>query len=91
MPHTRHRIAFTIIELLVVISIIAVLISILLPTMKEARRQVQVMTCASRLHQLGIGMAIYALEENNKYPEQVAVNPGYIWMDIYLPVDHREA
>ena len=76
--------------MLVVISIIAVLIAILLPTMKEARRHMRVMICASRLHQLGIGMAIYALEENNKYPERVAVNPGYVWLDVY-PLDHREA
>ena len=90
MTSTRRRNGFTLIELLVVLSIIAVLISLLLPTIKEARRLAGVMTCSSRLHQLGIGMAIYALEENNKYPEQVAVNPGYIWLDVY-PIDHREA
>ena len=84
-----HNRAFTLIELLVVISIIAVLLSLLLPTMKEARRHVQVLTCTSRLHQMGIGLMIYALEQNNKYPEQVAINPGYIWLDVY-PIDTRE-
>lgn len=56
--------AFTLVELLVVIGIIAVLISILLPTLGRVRQQAQTVQCASNLRQLFIGIELYGVAFN---------------------------
>lgn len=53
---------FTLLELLVVISIVALLVSILLPSLKEARRQAKTVVCASHLKGMGTGLQTYLSE-----------------------------
>ena len=65
---TRHRKAFTLVELLVVIGIIALLISILLPALNRARGQAKQIVCESQLRQIGAAMMLHANEHRNHFP-----------------------
>jgi prepilin-type N-terminal cleavage/methylation domain-containing protein/prepilin-type processing-associated H-X9-DG protein len=53
------RRAFTLIELLVVIAILALLIAILLPTLRVSRQQAKAVLCSSNIKQLVFGLAMY--------------------------------
>jgi prepilin-type N-terminal cleavage/methylation domain-containing protein len=61
MDRRRVR-AFTLIELLVVVAIIALLVSILLPSLREAREQARVAKCLANLKQIGLAANSYRLE-----------------------------
>lgn len=68
MKHSRQSRGFTLVELLVVIGIIALLISILLPSLNRAREQANRIKCASNLRQIGQSIQIYANENKGAFP-----------------------
>jgi len=83
LPHRRNRSvrtgrqAFTIIEMLVVITIIAILAGILLPSLREARIEARLVKCLSNLKQIGAALNLYA----NHYPTE----SGGVGPEAYPP------
>jgi prepilin-type N-terminal cleavage/methylation domain-containing protein/prepilin-type processing-associated H-X9-DG protein len=67
MQIRAHR-AFTLIEILVAIAIIAILIGILLPALEHVRHQGYIANCASNLRQIGVALSMYANENRGEYP-----------------------
>src|SRR5688500_17279176 len=74
--------AFTLVELLVVIGIIALLISVLMPALSRAREQANSIKCLSNMKQIGIALLMYAEQHKGKtlqvWPNAYRGAP-YLW------------
>jgi prepilin-type processing-associated H-X9-DG protein/prepilin-type N-terminal cleavage/methylation domain-containing protein len=68
LPRRHRQAAFTLVELLVVIGIIALLIAILMPSLSRARQQSQRIACMSNMRQLGMATMQYTTENKGWFP-----------------------
>ncbi|MBL9137400.1 MAG: type II secretion system protein [Verrucomicrobiales bacterium] len=74
-PKGVHRSAFTLIELLVVIAIIAILASLLTPTLARSKEMGRRTHCTGNMRQVGLGIKMYQ-DDNNDRPPLFLVYPG---------------
>ncbi|MHB9071449.1 MAG: type II secretion system protein [Sedimentisphaerales bacterium] len=74
---------FTLVELLVVISIIALLLAILMPALSKARESGNKVVCASNGKQLYLATACYVLDNRNKIPYHCGSDPASVYYDPY--------
>jgi prepilin-type N-terminal cleavage/methylation domain-containing protein len=93
---------FSLIELMIVVSIISLLLSILMPTLKRSRALAKQVVCQSRLRQWGIAFEVYSLENGGFYPhidgrdrtDELSINPTveeladyyFGWIDVLPPM-----
>lgn len=68
---SAKREAFTLLELLVVLAIIAILVAIIVPSLSKARENSRRSICLSNLKQIGISATMYADDHNGAFPSAV--------------------
>lgn len=85
--------AFTLVELLVVIGVIAILAGLLLPALARARQLGQRIACVSNLKQLGLAFQVYRDSNNERFPDRrdlkTALPGGYRPWTGWPPSDPR--
>lgn len=74
MATDRRRSAFTLVELLVVISIIALLISILLPSLQSAREQAKMVKCLAHVRGMAQAGMVFAQDHNDRFQLATSAN-----------------
>ena len=73
-----HRRAFTLVELLVVVGVIAVLIALLMPALTRARMSADLVKCQANFRQIYSAVSIYTNENKGFLPRSSSMDPG-LW------------
>ena len=77
-PRCHSRLAFTLVELLVVMAIVAILASLLLPSLGAAKARARTVQCQSNLRQLGLALESYTTD-TGRYPRLHTAAFTYAW------------
>ena len=72
---SRARSAFTLIDLLVSIAVMAILIGIMLPSITSAHEAARRVACRSNGRQIGLGLVMYANDHDGRLPSSVFLDP----------------
>lgn len=106
MTPKNHSRAFTLVEILVVIGVIALLAAIVFPVFSRVREGARKSTCASNLRQIGVALMQYKNDNGNSGPFYLFTDTGYdhsdssarifsvnnhTWMDAVWPYVKNEA
>ena len=84
----KHR--FTLIELLVVIAIIAILASMLLPALSQARDRAKKASCQSQFRQISLALHLYIDASDGYYPPTIQTNYSTTWPYLLCKVTEGE-
>lgn len=76
---------FTLLELLVTISIIVLLTAILIPSLKKAKELAKIAVCRSNLHQWGLAFGLYTDQNNNRYFKGPTESNWDDWVEVMRP------
>lgn len=81
IPH-RRLVAFTLMELLVVVAILAILAAFLMPSLRSAQEASRSSRCLSNLHQLGLATQLYTEDHNQSFPPWMSNGGTARWSDL---------
>lgn len=77
---------FTLVELLIVIAVIAILATLLFPSLSTCRNKVKEISCKTNLKQIAIGLDMYSGDNQNYYPTGYAssgtIGTNRYWLDL---------
>lgn len=76
---------FTLVEMLIVITIIALMVTILFPVFSRARENARRTACVSNLSQIGRGLQMYSQDYDGRYPCPASNGTTYGWAQTILP------